>query len=573
MNILPWTQRTFHFDLQTGLFPVILERLRTTPARAADILGGVPEEELRHCHDGRWSAKENMGHLDDLVLLDDKRLKEFLSGAPVLSAADPENLSTEAARHNDAPAERLLNSLRASRGAWTQKLESLTEEDLSRTALHPRLNQQLRLLDWLFFVAEHDDHHLALARQAILNADKLAGHDLRTASSDNRPACSTESDSLPCMRDWFEIPEDVTYLNCANMAPQLKNVTAAGIDAVRAKATPWRLSAPEWFSGAETLRSLAAQVIGCDADGVALVPAASYGIAVAAANLPLASGQTIVVLDQEFPSNFYAWRTLARNRGGRVVMVKRQNGETWTEALLREIDEHTGIVAIPQCHWTDGAKIDLDVVAARVREAGAALVIDASQSLGAYPLNVQRVQPDFLVSVGYKWLLGPYGLGYLYVAEKWRQSGVPLEQSWLIRAGSEDFSKLMEYTDDYRAGARRFDMGEFPQFVLAPMAIEALKQVLNWRVDRIQTTLSILTAKVAEEAAKIGYSVLPAEHRVGHLIGIRPPAHISPGMIESLKNARIFVSIRGDSIRIAPHVYNTAADVDRLFEILRQQPR
>src|SRR5260370_12677339 len=119
-------------------------------------------------------------------------------------------------------------------------------------------------------------------------------------------------------RALFEIPEDVTYLNCANMAPQLRSITEAGLAAVRARATPWMLPTKDWFFPAETLRNLAAQVLGTDSDSVALVPAVSYGIATAAANLPVAPGQSIVVLDQEFPSNVYAWRALARRTGARI---------------------------------------------------------------------------------------------------------------------------------------------------------------------------------------------------------------------------------------------------------------
>jgi selenocysteine lyase/cysteine desulfurase len=375
--------------------------------------------------------------------------------------------------------------------------------------------------------------------------------------------------SIRNARDLFEIPQDVTYLNCANMAPQLKLVTEAGMDAVHAKASPWKLSVPEWFSGAETLRRLAARLFGCDIDGIALVPAVSYGIAIAAANLPLTSSGTIVLLHQEFPSNVYAWRELARKAGARVVTVERSAGKSWTEAMEEAIDEKAGIVSVPQCHWTDGSKVDLDRIGERVRKVGAALVVDASQSLGACDFDVQRVQPDFVVAVGYKWLLGPYGLGYLYVAPKWRHSGIPLERSWLSRAGCDDFTRLTDYTDQYRPGARRFDMGEFPQFVLAPMATRALDQILAWGVTEIQGALSPLTEKIAQLATEEGYSVLPPDQRCGHMIGIRYPAGIPTALPTALKQARVFVSIRGDAIRIAPHLYNDLNDIDRLFEVLR----
>ena len=172
--------------------------------------------------------------------------------------------------------------------------------------------------------------------------------------------------------------------------------------------------------------------------------------------------------------------------------------------------------------------------------------------------------------MGYKWLLGPYGLGYLYVAPKWRESGVPLEQSWIARAGSDDFSRLVDHTDAYRPGARRFDMGESPQFVLAPMAIAALQQVLAWGVERIQQTLALLTEKVAQLAAGIDYTVLPPEERSAHMIGIRHARGIPAGLPQLLHDANVFVSVRGDSIRIAPHLYNDAGDIERLFAVLRE---
>lgn len=371
------------------------------------------------------------------------------------------------------------------------------------------------------------------------------------------------------VRHLFAIPQDITYLNCANMAPQLKSITEVGFVSVRAKENPWKLTAPEWFSGAEALRTLAAGVLDVEADGIALVSAVSYGMAVAAANLPVSRNQTIVLLDQEFPSNLYTWRELARKTGCHISTVKRLEGTSWTEALEDAIDERTAIVAVPQCHWTDGSTVDLERIGNRAREVGAALVIDGSQSLGACPLDLGRVQPDFLVAVGYKWLLGPYGLGYLYVAPKWREHGIPIEQSWLSRSGSENFSRLVDYRDEYRSGARRFDMGEFPQFVLIPMAMAALHQILSWGVSNIQEVISALTMRIAEYAQGEGYSVLPSEQRCGHMIGIRHPEGIPSELTTLLKDAKVFVSIRADSIRIAPQLYNDGNDIDRVFEVLR----
>ncbi len=369
-------------------------------------------------------------------------------------------------------------------------------------------------------------------------------------------------------RALFDIPEGVTYLNCAFMSPQLRSVAAAGLDAVRSEAAPWTIAPADWFSTSDRVRALAALVMGVDAGGIALVPSASYGIAVAAANVPVRHGQSIVVLDEQFPSNVYAWRELAKARDARIRTVRRDPDGTWTEALLDAIDEDTAVVAVPNCHWTDGSLVDLVRVGSAARAVGAALVVDASQSMGALPLDMDEVRPDFLVSVGYKWLMGPYSVAYLYAAPKWRDAGVPLENSWLTRAGSEDFAGLVDYTDEFRAGARRFDMGEFPHFVLGPMAIAGLEQVLEWGVENIQASLARLTRLVEEGVAGLACTALPAEHRVGHMIGIRFPGGLPPGIGQALSDARVYVGVRGDALRIAPHLYNDASDIGRLFDVL-----
>jgi selenocysteine lyase/cysteine desulfurase len=371
-------------------------------------------------------------------------------------------------------------------------------------------------------------------------------------------------------QDLFEIPEVVTYLNCANMSPQLRSVTQAGLEAVRGKASPWTVRAEDWFAPTERLRALFARIINGDPEGVAIVPSVSYGIALAAANVPVARGQSIVLLDGEFPSNVYVWHDLARRSDAVVRMIPRPSDGAWTEPLLQAIDSTTAVISVPNCHWTDGRLVDLELVAAAARHAGAALVIDGSQSVGAYPLDVAAMQPDFLVTVGYKWLLGPYGLAYLYAAARWRTSGVPLEHSWLTRGGAEDFSSLSEYSASYRPGARRFDMGEFPQFVLTPMATAALQQVLAWDVKWIQDEISKLTSRAENGAVEIGAIPVAGADRVGHVIGIRPRGGVRGELVSALAAANVCVSVRGDAIRVAPHVFNTEGDIDRLVDTIRQ---
>lgn len=382
------------------------------------------------------------------------------------------------------------------------------------------------------------------------------------------------SDRLPSQRHLFDLPDGVAYLNCAYLSPQLRSVTETGLAAVSRKARPWERTVPEgWFADPEALRAAAARLMGAGPDDVALVPSVSYGIATAAANVSVEAGQNIVVLAEQFPSNYYAWRMLATEREAELRAARRPPLEGWTDAVLESIDEDTAVVAVPNCHWSDGAFVDLVRVGARARAVGAAFVVDASQSLGAHPLDVAEIRPDFLASVTYKWQLGPYELAYLYVGPRWRESGRPIEASWLARAGAADFTALVDYTDEYARGARRYDMGGYPQFILGPMALAALQRLQEWGVERVRATIAPLTRLIADEARALGCMALEEGERVGHMVGVRLPDGVPSDLAGRLADAHVHVSIRGDAIRISPHVYNDEEDARRLLEVLRRSAR
>jgi selenocysteine lyase/cysteine desulfurase len=362
-------------------------------------------------------------------------------------------------------------------------------------------------------------------------------------------------------RHLFAIPDDVAYLNCAYMAPQLRSVTAAGQAAVARKGEPWTIAPGDFFAGPEGLRAAFSELVGLDADGVALVPSVSYGAGVAAANLPVDAGQAVVVLGEQFPANVYPWRALAARREAALRTVARPDDDDWTTPLLAAIDAQTAIVAVPHCHWTDGGLVDLVAVRAACDAVGAALVVDASQSLGALPLTAR---PDVLLSVGYKWLLGPYSLGYAWFAPHLRD-GVPLEETWYARAGSEDFAGLTDYVDEYQPGSRRYDVGEVANFALVPMAHAALDQLIAWGTDRIAATLRERTDDIVARAAAHGLGAAPRDRRAPHLLGLRLPASADPRTVATaLADRGVHVSVRGRSVRVSPHLWTTDSDVDRL---------
>jgi hypothetical protein len=185
---MPWVGRTFSFGLPVGAFPMVVERLRGTPARAAELVNGLPEALLAERYEGGWSVKEHVGHLADLDELDQRRLDEFRARAPVLSAADMENRKTEDAEHGKRPIWIVLDQLREDRAALVDRLDALRPEEIERTAQHPRLQMTLRLIDWAQFVAEHDDHHLAHARWVLASLREVGpGVPSRVRAAAERP--------------------------------------------------------------------------------------------------------------------------------------------------------------------------------------------------------------------------------------------------------------------------------------------------------------------------------------------------------------------------------------------------
>ncbi len=372
---------------------------------------------------------------------------------------------------------------------------------------------------------------------------------------------------IPCQRHLFDLPEEVAYLRCAGVAPQMLSVREAALRGLESRDHPWASDTAVDVGAVDELRGRFAGLIGAEAGDIAIVPAASYGLSVAAANLALEEGQKIVVLEAQFPSNVYPWRALAAESGAEIRTVARPDDGDWTPAVLEAIGNRAGVVALANCHWSDGGMLDLATIAERSRAVGAALVLDLSQSCGAIPFDVAEIRPDFLVAVGQKWLMGPHQLSYLYVSPE-RQQGRPIEFNWVNRAGSEDHSKLADYTDDFQPGARRYDGGARGNSLAIPMALAALAQIGDWGVPGIAETIRPMIAEIADRAEALGLVPTPAAVRAPHFIGLRAPDGLPTGLGEALTAANVHISIRGDSIRVAPNVYNDAGDIERLFEAL-----
>ena len=366
---------------------------------------------------------------------------------------------------------------------------------------------------------------------------------------------------IPNQRHLFDIPEGVAYFNTATMGPMTLASVEAGQKGLARKLHPWTIPDTDFFADTERLRPLLAQLIGADTDGIAFSPSVSYSIATAAKNLLLSKDQEILVLEDQFPSNVYTWRDLAARTGASLRTVSSRGNETLSDALLAAIGPQTGLVACAHVRWTDGALMDLAAIGRRCREVGAALVLDLTQSCGALAFDVKEVQPDFVAVAAYKWMLAPYGTGFLYVAPQHRD-GQPLEQNWITREGASNFARLIDYTDAYGPGSQRFDMGERSNFALLPAFEAAVRTVLGWGVANVQETLGARNAALADRLAGIGLSCPPAGHRGPHYLCPLLPDSTPPDLTARLKEDGIFVSRRGDRLRITQHLFTTDTDAD-----------
>jgi selenocysteine lyase/cysteine desulfurase len=370
---------------------------------------------------------------------------------------------------------------------------------------------------------------------------------------------------IPCQRALFDIPEGIAYLDCAKMSPLSRAALEAGRRGLERKAHPWEVMAEHFFDESEAVRGLFARLIGAGADDVAIIPSVSYGMATVMANVPVAAGQKIVTLGDDFPSGILASRALAQRAEARIVTVTRPDCEDWSAAILEAIDRDTALVVAPHTHWVCGTMIDLEAIGRRCRSVGAALVLDTTQSTGALPLDLAAVDPDYLIATAYKWLMGPYSLAFLYVAPRHRQ-GRPLEEAWIVRSNARDFRSLTDYEESFDSGARRFDMGERANFALLPVAGAAIEQLLDWGVADISETLGAMTAAI--EARLLEREVTGQRGRAPHFLSVRFPGGLPEGIEERLAAAGVHVSLRGERMRITPHLYNDQADLERLFSAL-----
>ncbi|NND34826.1 MAG: aminotransferase class V-fold PLP-dependent enzyme [Saprospiraceae bacterium] len=378
---------------------------------------------------------------------------------------------------------------------------------------------------------------------------------------------------LRCQRSLFALDPDTIYLNCAYQSPLSHRVIDAGSRGLMSKGKPYEIEVSDFFSPLERLKEDFAKLIELDdPQRVAFHPSASYGFATIVNNLIPKKNGNIVMPGGQFPSNYYAFSTFAKKHGVTLRLIAPPDnfdgrGRRWNDQLLQAIDHDTICVTSDHSHWQDGTIFDLAAIRDKTRRCDALLIVDGTQSVGALPLSIKNLDPDALVCAGYKFLMGPFSCALTYFGSYF-DGGNPIEFNWINREGSNDFSSLTAYQEEFRPKAYRYNVGECANFIQLPMLSAAVQQLLEWQVNRIQYYCETLTNRFFDLAARKGYK-FEKELRGDHLFGLYKPEGLNvKALTDRLQQKKLYVSARGNMIRISPHVYNSEQDLLELAKEL-----
>jgi selenocysteine lyase/cysteine desulfurase len=373
---------------------------------------------------------------------------------------------------------------------------------------------------------------------------------------------------LPSQRALFDIPAEVAYLNTASFSPLPRATQEAARAAVARKGQPWKIGPEFADTQHERARAAAAALIGADAGDVALVSSVGYGVAIAGKVLKIARGSRVLVLENDHTSPVLEWMGRAEAQGFAVEAVARPADGDWTSAVLEAIARPgappLSLASISSVHWSDGGLLDMAKIRDALRRDGAALLVDATHSVGVIATDVKTLDPDFLIFPTYKWVLGPYGRAFVYVARR-HQDGVPLEQTAFGRRDVRAENPVYFADTRYLPDARRYDMGERDHFISMEMAAIGMEMMAAWGTQAIVARLGALTRRMSDGLAGLNVRLTDMRFRAPHILSLGFAGDALETLIPALAKEQIYVASRLGRMRVSPHVYNDEDDVDRFL--------
>jgi cysteine desulfurase / selenocysteine lyase len=370
----------------------------------------------------------------------------------------------------------------------------------------------------------------------------------------------------------FQRDDGHVWLNCAHQGPLPSVAADALAEALRWKLGPYELTAEKFRTVPERLRKSLARLIGAEPDEVILANSASYGLHLIANGLRLEDGDEVLVMATDFPSDILPWLRLQRE--GVIVTQLRPRGHVLEPDEIRDhINSRVRVLCLTWVHSFSGWTVDLDAIGSLCRDHGILFVVNASQAIGARPLDVKATPVDALVSVGFKWLCGPYGTGFCWIRKELLARLEPLQAYWLAMLSADDLARSVETRLPDQVDYRSFDVfgtANFFNFVPWNAAIEYLstagiaaiadydQQLIQKLIDGLDGRRFVISSPRSGSSRS---TLLVLSDRVEER---------NTTLYERLSAAGIHVALRAGRLRLSPHLYNTNADVDRALTILNE---
>ena len=359
------------------------------------------------------------------------------------------------------------------------------------------------------------------------------------------------------------------FLNHASTGPIPQRAVDALNEATALRAQPWRFTQELQFGTLAKARAACARLIGADAREIALMVNTSYGLNLAARALPFERGDVVITSDREYPSNIYPWMELEASRGVTLERVPCDGVLPDEEAILAAIERpRVRGVVLSWVSFATGYRIDVARIGRACRARGIWFVLDAIQGIGTAPLDVRAVDVDIVACGGQKWLLSPWGTGFVWLRPDLVQQLRPVDVSWMATRNSDDFSRLIDYDFTYREDARRFEVITLPyqDFVGLNASLDLFFEV---GLDEVYAHVHRLTTRIVEWTFNVSGVRLvtpPDAARRAGIVAVAPRDPVATS--ERLTAAGVTHSLREGAIRLSPHFYNTDEEIDRVLTLM-----
>jgi selenocysteine lyase/cysteine desulfurase len=369
------------------------------------------------------------------------------------------------------------------------------------------------------------------------------------------------------IRQLFPIRNEFVYLNHAAVSPPPTNALAAIQEQLTDVAANGSLNYRHWVARKESSRKLAAEMLNACPEQIAFMRNTSDALSCIANGLQWKTGENIVTFENEFPSNVYAWRQIRDKFGVELRFCPERDGRIDLDEFCRLIDDKTRVVALSAVQYASGFRADLQKIGEAARSVDALFVVDVIQAMGVCPLDVETDLIDAAAGAFHKWMLTPEGIGFLYLSDRARNRVEPTLIGWISAKNPEDYSN---FEQEFKSGALPWETGTFASCLF--YALESnFKLLLETGTTKIFDYLNGLGDFLCENLPDKDYEIFSSrlENEKSPIVCIKNRNGISAMEIyKHLQQQKIIVAPRGDRLRIAPHIYNTQADIEKLIAAL-----